>query len=179
MTPLKHVLLINPTITSRRSARFPLAVLNLSASLDGTYSSSIIDGNIDRDFVNTTLRTLAGDGVDAVGISVMGGPPLRSAILGSRAIRARFPAVPIIWGGHFPSICAEPALKTPYLDYAIRGQGEQTLREVLDAVFKGGNFSLIAGLSWRSGDQVVHNKNRGFSAASLTRTLPYLSLIHI
>jgi anaerobic magnesium-protoporphyrin IX monomethyl ester cyclase len=173
MSALKHILLINPTITSRRSARFPLAVLNLSASLDGHYHSSIIDGNVDRDFVATALRTLAGNGVDAVGISVMGGPQLRSAILASRAIRASFPRVPIIWGGHFPSICAEPALKMPYLDYAIRGQGEQTLREVLDAEFKGGDLSLIAGLSWRSGDQIIHNKSRGFSAASLTRTLPY------
>src|SRR5579863_5262433 len=55
MTTSRHVVLINPTITSRRSARFPLAVLNLSASLDGKYESSIIDGNIDRDFVATTL----------------------------------------------------------------------------------------------------------------------------
>jgi anaerobic magnesium-protoporphyrin IX monomethyl ester cyclase len=172
-TVLKHVLLINPTITSRRSARFPLAVLNLSASLDGSYTSSIIDGNIDRDFVGTTLRRLASGGIDVVGISVMGGPQLRSAIRVSQAIRARFPAVPIIWGGHFPSICAEPALNTPYLDYAIRGQGEEALREVLDAVFNGGEFAEIAGLSWRSGGQVVHNKSRAFSAASLTRALPY------
>ena len=173
MNALKHILLINPTITSRRSARFPLAVLNLSASLDGSYASSIIDGNIDRDFVATTLRSLAGGGVDAVGISVMGGPQLRSAIRVSREIRARFPGVPIIWGGHFPSICAEPALNTPYLDYAIRGQGEETLREVLDAIFGGAELAAIAGLSWRSSGQIVHNKNRAFSAASLTRTLPY------
>src|SRR4029077_16888943 len=127
----------NPTITSRRSARFPLAVLNLSASLDGNYASSIIDGNIDREFVATTLRTLARGGVDAVGISVMGGPQLLSAIRVSREIRTHFPATPILGGGHFPSICPEPALNTPYLDYAIRGQGEETLREVLDAIFEG------------------------------------------
>jgi anaerobic magnesium-protoporphyrin IX monomethyl ester cyclase len=173
MKAMKHILLINPTITSRRSARFPLAVLNLSAALDGHYASSIIDGNVDRDFVATTLRTLSGSGVDAVGISVMGGPQLRSAILVSRAIRAAFPGLPIIWGGHFPSICAEPALNTPYLDYAIRGQGEQTLLEVLDAIFNGGGFPAIDGLSWRNGGQIVHNKNRAFSAAGLARTLPY------
>jgi anaerobic magnesium-protoporphyrin IX monomethyl ester cyclase len=127
MMKLKHILLVNPTITSRRSARFPLAVLNLSAALDGRYASSIIDGNIDRDFVGTTLRTLERGGVDAVGLSVMGGPQLRSAIAVSKAIRARFPNIPIIWGGHFPSICAEPALNVPYVDYAIRAQGEDTL----------------------------------------------------
>jgi len=39
-----RVLLVNPTITARRNARFPLAVLSLSAALDGKYSSTIIDG---------------------------------------------------------------------------------------------------------------------------------------
>jgi len=175
MTHKRHVLLINPTITSRRSARFPLAVLNLSASLDGKYDSSIIDGNIDRDFVATTLRTLEHRCIDAVGISVMGGPQLLKAIAVSRAIRERFPATPIIWGGHFPTICAEASLNAPYVDYAIRGQGETTLEEVLDAIFLKGKeaFDAIAGLSWRSGDEIVHNKSRAFSTAGLARSLPY------
>jgi anaerobic magnesium-protoporphyrin IX monomethyl ester cyclase len=171
----RHVLLINPTITSKRSARFPLAVLNLSASLDGEYSSSIIDGNVDRDFVSTTLRTLASGQVDAVGVSVMGGPQLRTAIAVSRAVRAKFPAIPIIWGGHFPTICAEPSLKAPYVDYAVRGQGEATFRELLDAHFgnDGKNLTAIDGLSWRAGELIVHNKNRAFSTAGLARELPY------
>ncbi len=175
MNPQRHVLLINPTITKRRSARFPLAVLNLSASLDDKYTSSIIDGNVDRDFVSTTLRTLKTGRVDAVGISVMGGPQLRTAISVSRAIRDGFPATPIIWGGHFPTICAEPSLNSPYVDYAIRGQGEETLGELLDALFSGGadRLGAIAGLSWRTGGQIVHNRNRGFSTASFARVLPY------
>ncbi len=70
----RRVLLINPTITSRRSARFPLAVLNLSAALDGHYTSHILDGNVDRDFVSTAVRTVQSGEVDAVGVSVMGGP---------------------------------------------------------------------------------------------------------
>jgi len=181
MTPQRHILLINPTITSRRSARFPLAVLSLSAALDGRYASSIIDGNKDREFIATALRQLARGGIDAVGVSVMGGPQLRTAIAVSRAIRAQFPATPIIWGGHFPTIAAEAALNSPYVDYAIRGQGEQTLAEVLDAIFHGvdqaaggdDSVSAIAGLSWRRGDLIVHNRNRTFSAAGLARALPY------
>ena len=172
---MKQILLINPTITSRRSARFPLAVLNLSASLDGIYESSIIDGNVDRDFIATTLEALSVRKIDAVGVSVMGGPQLRTAIAVSRAIRSKFPATPIIWGGHFPSICAEQTLKASYVDYAIRGQGEVTFRALLDAIFTGTLDSLkdIEGLSWRADAGVVHNKNRSFSAAGLTRPLPY------
>jgi anaerobic magnesium-protoporphyrin IX monomethyl ester cyclase len=52
----RHVLLVNPTITSRRSARFPLAVLSLATSLDDRYATRIIDGNVDRDFVATAVR---------------------------------------------------------------------------------------------------------------------------
>jgi anaerobic magnesium-protoporphyrin IX monomethyl ester cyclase len=175
MTSLKHVLLINPTITSKRSARFPLAVLNLSASLDGKYTSSIIDGNVDRDFVSTVLRTLGSGQVDAVGITVMGGPQLRSAITVSKAIRQDFPGTPIIWGGHFPTICAEPALNTPYVDYAVRGQGEATLSELLDVIFTERKDSLAAidGLSWKSDGHVTHNKNRAFTASGMARALPY------
>ncbi len=175
MTAQKHILLINPTITSRRNARFPLAVLNLSASLDGKYSSSIIDGSVDTDFISTTLRTLAAGRIDAVGVSVMGGPQLPTAIAVSQAVRAQFPATPIIWGGHFPTICAEPSLKAPYVDYVIRGQGEATLGELLDVLFctREQSLATIDGLSYRTNDLIVHNKTRAFSAAGLTRVLPY------
>lgn len=175
MTGLRRVLLINPTITSRKSARFPLAVLNLSASLDGKYTSTIIDGNVDRDFAVTAPRTIREQSVDAVGVSVMGGPQLTSAIAVSRAIREQSLATPIIWGGHFPTSCPDAVLNAPYVDYAVRAQGEDTFAELLEAHFAGRHDDLasIAGLSWRSGEENVHNKDRAFSPASLARTLPF------
>jgi anaerobic magnesium-protoporphyrin IX monomethyl ester cyclase len=171
----RHILLVNPTITSRRSARFPLAVLNLAAALDGRYRASLIDGNVDRDFVSTALHKLSTEPIDAIGVSVMGGPQLRTAIALSQAVRARFPDKPIIWGGHFPTICADAALREPYVDYAIRGQGEDTLRELLDEHLAHGAAALesVAGLSWRSEGNIVHNPSRPFSPAGLTRELPY------
>jgi radical SAM superfamily enzyme YgiQ (UPF0313 family) len=170
----RHVLLINPTITSKRSAHFPLAVLNLAAALRGRYQSSIIDGNVDRDFIATTLHALASGRVDAVGVSVMGGPQLCTAMAVSKAIRAKFPAVAIIWGGQFPTICAEAVLKAPYVDYAVRGQGEATLTALLDALFDTAEqrYEAIDGLSWCTRDAVIHNKSRAFSAAGLGRELP-------
>jgi len=87
-----------------------------------------------RDFVATVLRTVSETRVDAVGVTIMGGPQLRAAIAVSTAVRERAPAIPIIWGGHFPTICADASLNVPYVDYAIRAQGEQTLIELLDAL---------------------------------------------
>jgi radical SAM superfamily enzyme YgiQ (UPF0313 family) len=175
MSQRPNILLINPTITASRNARFPLAVLSLSEALAGKYDSMMLDGNVDRDFVATAVRTAADTRVDAIGVTVMGGPQLRTAIAVSKAIRASAPAIPIVWGGAFPTSCPEAALRVPYVDYAVRGQGEETFTALLDALPGAGGAALagIPGLSWRSDSHVVHNALRPFSAASLARRLPY------
>lgn len=175
MPDSRHVLLINPTITSHRHARFPLAVMSLSAGLEGRYSSSIIDGNVDRNYIATALNAVSQGDVAAAGITVMGGPQLRSAIEVSKAIRHKRPSLPIVWGGAFPTVCPDSALNALYVDYAVRAQGEDTFLELLDALHeqRGESVSSIAGLSWRRGAEIVHNKDRKFSSASLNRMLPY------
>ena len=178
MTTAQRVLLINPTITGKRHARFPLAVLSLSTALAGRHAARILDGNIDRDFVATAVRAVTSGSVDAVGVTVMGGPQLTSALAVSRAIRVAAPRVPIIWGGAFPTVCPDATLNSPLVDYAVRGQGEETLVELLDAHAGGGTQALpgIRGLSWRLDGEIVHNRERTFSAVSLNRMLPYDTL---
>jgi len=160
MTP-PRVLLINPTITSH--ARFPLAVMHLAAALSERYATRIIDGNVDGDYIETTRAALRAGDVVAIGISVMGGPQLPSALAVSRAIREEAPQLPIIWGGYFPTLCPDATLASPVVDYAVRGQGERTIRELLDALAAGCELQDIAGLSWRRQGETVHNHDRGFS----------------
>jgi anaerobic magnesium-protoporphyrin IX monomethyl ester cyclase len=170
----QSVLLINPKITSHRHARFPLAVMSLSAALEGKYASRIIDGNVDRNYVATVLKAIAEDDFAAVGLTVMGGPQLRAAIEVSKAIRAKLPGLPIIWGGAFPTVCPDAALNSPYVDYAVRSQGEDTLLELLAALpQRSESLQSVAGLSWRRGAETVHNRDRKFSSSSLNRMLPY------
>jgi radical SAM superfamily enzyme YgiQ (UPF0313 family) len=174
MTHSPRILLINPTITSRSSARFPLSLLHLSAALDRRGSSEIIDGNMDRDLVGAALRRMEQGGFDAVGVSVMGGPQIAPSIAVSKAIRERFPATPIVWGGYFPTLYTDTALAAPYVDYAIRGQGEESLPELLAALGKGAAaLGGIGGLSWKDGGSIVHNPNRRFSMPDPGVVLPY------
>jgi anaerobic magnesium-protoporphyrin IX monomethyl ester cyclase len=174
MTHTPRTLLINPTITSRTSARFPLSLLHLSAALDRQGSSEIIDGNVDRDLIAATLRTMEQDNFDAVGISVMGGPQMAPAIDLSKAIRERFPDKPIIWGGYFPTLYTDTTLAAPYVDYAIRGQGDESLPELVAALRRAEpSLANIGGLSWKDGDSIVHNPNRRFSLGDNGLILPY------
>ena len=170
-----HTLLINPTITSPASARFPLSLLHLAAALDKTGSCEVIDGNVDRDFVGDTIRALRERHFDAVGISVMGGPQMAPSIEVSKAVREHFPDMPIVWGGYFPTLYTDTALRAPYVDYAIRGQGEESFPELMTALSRGSESSLerIGGLSRKVGGEIVHNPNRRFSLADPNTVLPY------
>jgi anaerobic magnesium-protoporphyrin IX monomethyl ester cyclase len=172
---MPHTLLVNPTITSRQSARFPLALLNLSVTLDRFGGSTIVDGNIDRDIVDATLRAITANNVDAVGISVMGGPQMAPSIAVSKAVREHFPQLPIIWGGYFPTLYTDTALSAPYVDYAVRGQGEETMPDLIAALARPGrDVSRIAGMSWKDPDgNVVHNPNRKFHLDDPGIVLPY------
>ncbi|HEY0197588.1 MAG TPA: radical SAM protein [Rhodanobacter sp.] len=171
-----NTLLVNPTITSRASARFPLSLLHLSAALDRFGNSQIIDGNIDRDVVGETMRVMERGSFDAVGISVMGGPQIAPSIDVSKAIRERFPSVPIIWGGYFPTLYADTALAAPYVDYAVRGQAEESLPELVSAIGRGAHSDALAkigSLSWRNDGAIVHNPNRRFTMNDTGLVLPY------
>ena len=177
MSHSPRTLLINPTITSRSSARFPLSLLHLSATLDRDGRSEIVDGNVDRDLIGATLDKMEQGDFDAVGVSVMGGPQIAPAIEVSKVIRARFPATPIIWGGYFPTLYTDTALAAPYVDYAIRGQGDESLPELVSALRQPQPaLANIGGLSWKDGDRIVHNPNRRFSLGDSGLVLPYEKL---
>jgi radical SAM superfamily enzyme YgiQ (UPF0313 family) len=170
---LPRILLINPRITSARNARFPLAVMHLAEALAGQYDSRIIDGNVDRDALATTSAAVRGGDYLAVGITVMGGPQLVSAIAVSQAIRRAAPALPIIWGGYFPTLCPDAALNSDFVDHVLRGPGEAGLLELLASLQAGGGPDLgaIDGLSWPFDGRPVHNRDRAFAGAGPSHAL--------
>lgn len=165
MTP-RRVLLVNPAITTRRHARFPLSLLALAGSVPEGWAPTILDGNLERDCRAAIARFAAQGSCDAVGVSVMGGPQVRSAIAVSKAVRAHMPGVPIIWGGYFPSLYPDAASNADYMDYAVRGPGEETLAELLKALpaeprrEPQPEVADIAGLSWKRDGITIHNVAR-------------------
>jgi radical SAM superfamily enzyme YgiQ (UPF0313 family) len=172
---MKRALLINPTITAQRHARFPLALLQLADAIEPRHQARLLDGNIDRDFVASAVRCVEQEAIDVVGVTVMGGPQLPQALRVSEAIRAAKPALPIVWGGYFPTILPEAALAERCVDFAIRAQGEATFTELLDALDVGDRARLaqIAGLSWKQDSGIVHNPDRAFAGPRPTRPLSF------
>jgi anaerobic magnesium-protoporphyrin IX monomethyl ester cyclase len=173
-----RVLLVNPRITSRQRARFPLSMLTIAAALEGKYASRILDGNVEVDGVAAVDRALSEEKFDAVGVSVMGGPQVHTAIEISRAVKERAPRTPVVWGGYFPTLYPDAAMNASYVDYAVRGQAEDTLPELLGKLTQGSadDLNAVAGLSWRQQGVAVHNAARRFSPAFSAERLPYEKL---
>lgn len=72
---------------------------------------------------------------------------------------ARAAGVPVMLGGSHVTFLPDEALE--HADYCIRGEGEETLIELLDAIESGSEPVGIKGLSYRKGSEVVHNPDRG------------------
>ncbi|HEY8520463.1 MAG TPA: radical SAM protein [Gammaproteobacteria bacterium] len=170
-----RVLLINPRITARRRARFPLSIMAIAAGLEDRYDATLIDGNLEPDAAGAACRVVTAEPAVAAGVTVMGGPQVATAVAVSRALRAARPDLPIVWGGYFPSLYPDVALNSDYVDFVVRGQGEDTFRELLDALAAGGGDALAAipGLSWRRDGAVVHNPDRPLARERVATAVRY------
>ena len=79
----------------------------------------------------------------------MPGPQLLQAIPLTRSLKERFPGLHIIWGGYFPSLHARTVLESGFVDFVIRGQGELSFLELVEALEANASYDHIPGLSFR------------------------------
>ena len=156
------ILLVNPRATRPANRRFPLSLMAVGAALPDHVSWEIVDGNLpSMDVVSTIAamverQAISSDPVTAIALTVMPGPQLVSAVPISKALKARFPGIPIVWGGNFGSLYPAPVLNAPYVDWLVRGQGEDSFREVLEAIGGMRDRATIAGIGYRLPDGAHH-----------------------
>jgi radical SAM superfamily enzyme YgiQ (UPF0313 family) len=143
------IVVFNPRATKPRSRRLPLSVLALAAVLEGREEYQIVDGNVEENPTKIILEMLDQYEVKLLGVTVMPGPQMVAAMETSREIRRLRPKVPIVWGGYFPSIYPDAALNARYVDFAVRGQGEDSLLELLEACRGTRTLEDIRGLSYK------------------------------
>jgi len=168
------IILLHPRSTRPKNRRFPLAVLALAATLEGKTDYEIVDGNADNDPGGTLDAIMRSHSVEMLAVSVMPGPQMVAAIPLCRDFRARYPHVPIVWGGYFPTLYPDAALNTRYVDFVVRGQGEDTFTELRQALRERSDLSRIAGISYK--DQFGlhrHNRDREIRSPGDYPWMPY------
>lgn len=110
---------------------------------------------------NEEIKALALESV-AAGFSVLTGNGINQSLRIAERVRRVCPDLPLVWGGYHPTLKPEQTLKNPLVDFVVRGEGEQTLVELLSALENPSDeqFGEIAGLSYKIGDRQYHNDYR-------------------
>ncbi len=138
------------------------ALASLAGNVDDHHRVMVADLILVQQRARETVERLVRElEPDVVGLSVMTFQR-RTALRLIEIIRRLRPGVRIVVGGYDPSLAPEAYTGTSGdgADFIVRGEGEITFRELLRALEAGRGFEAIAGLSYRSGQEVTHNRDR-------------------
>ena len=157
MEKVFRTLLINPPALSRAEMHdlpdYPHAGLAyLAGSLrDAGSSVRVVDAKLERLSIEETLDRIFRQDVDLVGITSMT-HEIDSAVRLAEGIKNRQKPLPIVMGGvHVTALPADTLEAYPEFDFAVFGEGEETIIELVSALQHGGGFEEIRGLAWRDG----------------------------
>src|SRR6185437_6417426 len=152
------ILFINPCATRPKNRRFPLSLMAVGAALPPSVGWEIIDENLPHMDVPAAVRGYvergAGtpDAVQLIAMTVMPGPQVVSAVRLAKVLRQAHPGLPIVWGGNFGSLYPGPVLDAPYVDWVVRGQGEQTFLDLLAVLDGSLDAKMVPGLAFKQAD---------------------------
>lgn len=119
------------------------------------------------------LKKQIGD-ASLVGISAMTGYQLKEAIEASRIVKNLRPGLPVVWGGWHPTVCPEEVLVQEYVDFVVRGQGEETLLELTNAILLGKDqYDTIPGLCFKRHGQMFISPSRPLKWLDNWPRIPY------
>ena len=151
--------------------RMPNGALgSLAANVDSHHHVAIADLILARTAVRSTVERLVSQyAPDLVGLSVMTFQRA-TALQVARLVKMVKPSARIVVGGYDPSLAPDAYEASLDIDFVVRGEGEQTLAELLRAIEGATTPSAIRnpqsaihnilGLSYRDGAGFVHNAPR-------------------
>ncbi|MBI2252248.1 MAG: radical SAM protein, partial [Armatimonadetes bacterium] len=88
-------------------------------------------------------------------------------------LKEKRPDMPVIWGGWHVSILPEQSINNPYIDIIVRGQGEETIKELALKLKNKLSLKDILGITYKENGRVVNNPNRPIESLDKFPPLAY------
>jgi anaerobic magnesium-protoporphyrin IX monomethyl ester cyclase len=111
---------------------------------------------------NEVKERIAEMAPQAVGISCQFTPYVDETLKTAEIVKNISSEIPVIVGGAHASALPAEVLKSPYIDYVIIGEGEQTLPELIDCLAEGRDSSHMRGIAFKSSGEVAINPRGEF-----------------
>jgi anaerobic magnesium-protoporphyrin IX monomethyl ester cyclase len=174
MRKMSEIILFNPVCDPKRISFNipPWALLYVASPLveDG-FDVSLIDQNVELGWKNR-LKDELGEDTLFVGVTAMTGLQIRYALDFIKTVK-ELSDVPIVWGGAHASIFTEQTLNDSNVDIVVRGEGEETVRELAHAIKNGQDLKGIKGVWYKNSPKVTRNDDRGFVQMNHAKKIPF------
>jgi anaerobic magnesium-protoporphyrin IX monomethyl ester cyclase len=162
------ILLVNPArhfIANRYGVGYltPLGLISIGGPLiDAGYTVKLID----HDAYGWTLKRLIEEvgkfQPDYVLLGHSGSTAAHKVALQTiQEIKKIYINIKIIYGGVYPSYADQGIMhECQDIDYIVRGEGEQTIVELIHAVENNESLEKVDGITWRKGSQIIASRSR-------------------
>jgi anaerobic magnesium-protoporphyrin IX monomethyl ester cyclase len=164
--PRRKVILFHPRTLHEKNYRYyyiPYSVLSIASVIDRDhYEVQVIDNNVEKKADYSDVIAQSSNDLLCVGISSMIGHQIREGLGFASAVHGSNPSIPIIWGGALPTMLPHETILHENVDIIVKGQGEVTFRELLNALSHSLPLRDVAGISFKMHDRILDNPPRPF-----------------
>jgi radical SAM superfamily enzyme YgiQ (UPF0313 family) len=153
--------------------RQPLDLLSISGFPEQNgYEVVVIDASVTPDYRERVLEEC--EGALCFGTTSIIGYQVYHSYSMAREVKERYPSLPVVAGGWFPSMKPEMVLEQGGANVVVIRQGELTFMELLEALRSGSSLVGIEGLAYREdGGGVVFNPMRKIEDLNKMPPMPY------
>jgi len=150
----------------------PLEIMTIATALwKAGYRVRALDERLQPDAEALLLR----EAKDALFVGLSARPGDQALRCGElcHALKRRYPALPIVLGGWFPSVFPHACLGVEPLDIVVMGQGDTTVVEIAERLRAGRDMTGLPGVLARSGGGVIENPRRPLEDMNETPRIPF------
>lgn len=170
---MKNILLINPAVNPASQNKVVNAVITnvLPTSIGSIVGYLNHSGITDIEIVDEQLHRLDDKELEEIvrslrepriiGFSVLTISSKRAYDLAAK-IKNIDPHSRVVMGGIHPTVLPDEALNTGNVDIVVRGEGEETFKEIATHILSGTDFKNALGISYKAANNVVNNPDRPF-----------------
>ncbi len=158
---IKCLLMIPVVRDTHFSKSPPLGIAYIAANLEKHgFKVRIIDSptlGLSHKEVLTQVKSFK---PDIVGVSVTM-QSYKSACQHVQEIKKILPECRFVFGGPIVTFESEKIMKDcPNLDYCVRGEGEETMVDLIKTITAKKSLKNVLGLTWRQANRIIHNPDR-------------------
>jgi len=155
------ILMLYPPCGYHHHYNTPTGLLYVATVLkEKGYEVKFIDCLVEKDYRTRIMNEL--DGTLCVGAYCMS-THIKYLLPLLQEIKAAKPDIKVILGGPHPTLFPEQTAEDGLVDFVVRGEGEETMLELVAALEKGEtDFAYIKGITYKQDGRVVNTPNREF-----------------